>query len=378
MVNSSKREYLDAIRERYRRASREYKSRILDEFCEVCGHHRKHAIRLLNKDRRKRKKKPGRASEYGKEECQVLKDLWLTSNKPCSKRMKSMIMIWLPFYEKEYGDLAAEVKEKLHRISPRSIDRLLKPVRRRYGSRGLCGTRPGTMLKNQIPIKTSHWDVSKPGFVEADTVAHCGNSLEGDFIWSLTFTDIYSGWTENRAVWNKGSAGICEQIRNIEDGLPFCIQGFHCDNGSEFLNHHLWRYFTNRKEPVGMTRSRPYRSNDNAHVEQKNWTHVRLLLGYQRIENQDLLARINQLYERWSLFNNFFNTNFKIREKTRINSRYKKRYDEPKTPYQRLMESPDVLEVQKTHLTELWSNLNPYSLKRQIDHYQSEILRSAR
>ena len=378
MVNSSKKEYLVAIRERYRRASRKYKKHILDEFCEVCGHHRKHAIRLLNEDRRKRKKKPGREAQYGKEECHVLKGIWLASNRPCSKRIKSMIPIWLPFYENEYGNLAEKVKDKLHQISPRSIDRLLKPVRKRYGSRGLSGTRPGTMLKNQIPIKTSHWDVSRPGFVEADTVAHCGNSLEGNFVWSLTFTDIYSGWTENRAVWNKGSEGVCRQIRNIEDGLPFCIQGFHCDNGSEFLNHHLWRYFTDRKEPVKMSRSRPYRSNDNAHVEQKNWTHVRLLLGYQRIEEKSLLEEINYLYECWSLFNNFFNVNFKIVEKTRVNSRYLKKYDTPKTPYHRLMESPDITEPQKTYLSEVYGSLNPYSLKKQVDHYQAQILKSVR
>jgi len=378
MVNSSKKEYLDAIRERYRRAGRKYKKRILDEFCKVCGHHRKHAIRLLNQDRRKRNKKPGREPEYGREECHVLKDIWIASNKPCSKRMKSMIPIWLPFYEKEHDDLAVETREKLLKISPRSIDRLLKPVRERYGSRGLSGTRPGTMLKNQIPIRTNHWDVSKPGFVEADTVAHCSNSLEGDFVWSLTFTDIYSGWTENRAVWNKGASGVCEQIKNIEEGLPFRILGFHCDNGSEFLNHHLWKYFTDRKEPVNMSRSRPYKSNDNAHVEQKNWTHVRLLLGYQRIENRSLLPEINTLYGCWALFNNFFNTNFKIKEKTRINSRYYKKYDEPKTPYNRLMESKDITEAQKTYLTEVWINLNPYALKKQIDHLQEKILRSLR
>jgi hypothetical protein len=378
MVTTTKKEYLEKIRERYRRAGRKYKKRILDEFCEVCGHHRKHAIRLLNEDRRKRKKRPGRAAEYGTGECHVLKGIWLASNKPCSKRMKTMIPIWLPHYEKEHGDLAAEIKEKLHRISPRSIDRLLKPVRKRYGSRGLCGTRPGSMLKNEIPIKTRHWDIGKPGFVEADTVAHCGTSLEGDFVWSLTFTDIYSGWTENRATWNKGSGGVCEQIKDIEEGLPFELLGFHCDNGSEFLNHHLWKYFTNRKEPVDMTRSRPYRSNDNAHVEQKNWTHVRLLLGYQRIDDKSLLPKINHLYGCWSLFNNFFNTSFKIREKIRVGSKYQKKYDEPQTPYLRLMESSDVTEVQKTYLTELYSNLNPFDLKRQIDHYQKEIMQSLR
>ena len=374
MVNTSKREYLERIRERYRRAGRKYKKRILDEFCEVCGHHRKHAIRLLNEDRRKRKKKPGRNAEYGPGERKVLKNIWLTAERPCSKRLKAILPVWLPFYEKEHGDLAEDVCLNLARISPRSIDRLLKPVRQRYGSRGLCGTKPGTLLKNLIPIKTSHWDITKPGFVEADTVAHCGGSLEGDFVWSLTFSDVFSGWTENRAVWNKGAHGVHKQIEDIEQNLPFAILGFHCDNGSEFLTHHLYSYFTERKAPVAFTRCRPNKKNDNAHVEQKNWTHVRLLLGYQRIEDPAMVATINHLYRCWNLFNNFFCANLKLQEKQRINSRYKKKYDDGKTPYQRLIESEEVNEAQKTHLTELRCNLNPYALRRQIDYHQKQIL----
>jgi len=289
-----------------------------------------------------------------------------------------MLPTWLPFYEKEHGDLANNVSRNILHISPRSIDRLLKPVRKRYGSRGLCGTKPGTLLKNLIPIKTSHWDITKPGFMEADTVAHCGGSLEGSFVWSLTFTDIFSGWTENAAVWNKGSHGVHKQIKRIEDNLPFAILGFHCDNGSEFLTHHLYSYFTDRKAPVTFTRSRANRKNDNAHVEQKNWTHVRLLLGYQRIEDQSLISKINHLYTCSNLFNNFFCANLKIQEKIRINSRYKKKYDEGKTPYQRLMESPEMNEAQKTYMTELRANLNPYALRRQIDYHQKQIMATLR
>jgi len=371
-------EYTERIRERYRRAGKEYKQRILDEFCKVCGYHRKHAIRLLNQDRRRRKKKPGRVSQYGPDERKVLKNIWLTGELPCSKRLKAMLPTWLPFYESEHGDLAEEVCRNLDRISPRSIDRLLKPVRAHYGFRGLCGTKPGTLLKNQIPIKTSHWDITKPGFVEADTVAHCGGSLEGSFVWSLTFSDIFSGWTENRAVWNKGSHGVHQQIKDIEDNLPFAVQGFHSDNGSEFMTHHLLSYFTKRKDPVVFTRSRPNKKNDNAHVEQKNWTHVRHLLGYERIEDPEMVARINHLYRCWNLFNNFFCANLKLQEKVRVNSRYKKKYDKGAIPYHRLMESSDVNEAQKTHLTEVYCNLNPYALKRQITYHQKQILSTLR
>jgi hypothetical protein len=378
MVKDAKKEYLEQIRERYRRASREYKKRILDEFCEVCGYHRKHAIRLLNQDRRRRKKKPGREPAYGAGERKVLKNIWLNADRPCSKRLKAILPTWLQFYEKEHGNLAVQVRLKLARISARSIDRLLRPVRQRYGSHGLCGTKPGTLLKNLIPIKTSHWDVTKPGFVEADTVAHCGGSLEGNFVWSLTFTDVFSGWTENRAVWNKGAYGVHKQIEDIEGNLPFRILGFHCDNGSEFLTHHLYSYFTERKAPVAFTRSRPNKKNDNAHVEQKNWTHVRLLLGYQRIENPELVAKINHLYQAWNMFNNFFCANLKLLEKQRVNSRYKKNYDHGATPYQRLMASDQINEAQKTHITELMCNLNPYALRRQIDYHQRQILSALR
>jgi hypothetical protein len=210
--------------------------------------------------------------------------------------------------------------------------------------------------------------------MQADTVAHGGESTEGDFVYSLTLTDCCSGWTENRATWNKGAHGVLEQIKDIEQVLPFTIQGFHSDNGSEFLNHHLYRYYLKRKMPIEQTRGRPRHGNDQPHVEQKNWSHVRLLLGYQRIEDPELVPRINELYQLWGLFNNFFCPNLKLVHKTKVGSRYKKRYDEPKTPYQRLMQSEHINEAQKTYLTELYCNLNPFKLKKQIDRMQRQIL----
>ena len=378
MVQKTKREYVEAIRSRYKKAGLEGKQRILDEFCAVCGYHRKHAIRLLNRSKAVQKRKPGRPSEYGEPERKVLEVIWLTANRPCSVRFKEAIVVWLPYYEMEHGHVSDDQRKRLLRISARSLDRLMKPVRRLHGIRGRCGTRPGSLLKNQIPIKTDHADVNKPGVMEADTVAHCGNSLDGSFVWSLTLTDIFSGWTENRAVWNKGYEGVRQAIRDVEQKLPFALTGFHSDNGGEFLNHHLIRYFQERNMPVDYSRGRPYHKNDTAHVVQKNYTHVRLLLGYQRIDKEDRIPIINQLYEAWALFNNFFSPTLKLIEKKKVGSKYIKKYDAPQTPYQRLMTSADILEPVKTWLTEIFCNINPFNLKRQIDFKQNQILKELR
>jgi hypothetical protein len=378
MVQKTKREYVEAIRSRYKKAGLEGKQRILDEFCAVCGYHRKHAIRLLNRSAAVQKRKPGRPSEYGESERKVLEVIWLTANRPCSIRFKAAIVVWLPYYEMEHGRVSDDQRKRLLRISARSLDRLMKPVRRLHGTRGRCGTRPGSLLKNQIPIKTDHADVNKPGVMEADTVAHCGNSLDGSFVWSLTLTDIFSGWTENRAVWNKGYEGVRQAIKDVEQKLPFALTGFHSDNGGEFLNHHLIRYFQERNMPVDYSRGRPYHKNDTAHVEQKNYTHVRLLLGYQRIDNEDRVPIINQLYEAWALFNNFFSPTLKLIEKKKVGSKYIKKYDAPQTPYQRLMSSVDIFEPVKTWLTEIFCNINPFALKRQIDFKQNQILKELR
>jgi len=224
-----------------------------------------------------------------------------------------------PSYEHEFGPLAPDVAAKLLRASAATLDRLLRPLRALHPKRR-CTTRPGSLLKTQIPIRTHFWDVDRPGFFEADTVAHCGNSMAGDFVHSLTFTDICSGWTENRAVWGRGSLGVLERIQDIEAHLEFPVLGFDCDNGSEFLNHHLVRYFTDRpKQPALFSRSRPYAKNDNAFVEQKNWTHVRQLLGYDRLDKPALVPLINALYaNEWSSLTNFFCPTLKLKSKTRL------------------------------------------------------------
>jgi hypothetical protein len=384
MVLRSKRDYLKAISSRYRRASKNAKTIILDEFCENCGYNRKYAIRLLRKLNKspsgKNDKRPGPKTIYHEAKLiEALKRIWFATDQMCSKKLKVAIPLWLPFYEKEYEPLETVLKDKLLHASPATIDRLLKPFRALY-KKGRCTTKPGTLLKNQIPISTNHWDVSRPGFFEADTVAHCGNSMAGDFVYSLTFTDILSGWTENRAVWGRGSQGVLKRIEDIEQGLVFPILGFDCDNGAEFLNYHLVSYFTDRpKTPVLFSRSRPYHKNDNAFVEQKNWTHVRQLLGYDRFDKPELVGLINDLYKHeWSLFTNYFCPTLKLKSKSRINSKYVKTYETPKTPCQRLLDSEHITASAKHHLKEVYNSLNPFTLKRKIEEKLKTIFSTLR
>jgi hypothetical protein len=361
----SKREYLGQIRSRYHRAGRVHKGKILDEYCQVCGYDRKYAIKRLAADPRRGRRKAGRKPRYDPEQLlPVLKQVWLASDQMCSKRLCAALPQWLP----HLTSLGAASKTQLLSLSPATLDRLLKPVRVRYPGKGLGGPKPGTLLKHQIPIRTGNWDITRPGFIEADTVAHGGNSLAGDFVWSLVFTDIFSGWTQLRAVWNKGAAGIQEQIADLEKQTPFALQGFDCDHGSEFLNYPLLNYFTQRQQPVAFTRSRPYHKNDNAHVEQKNWTHVRQLLGWERIENPRLVGWINDLYRtEWSAYQNFFCPSLKLVSKTRVRSRYVKRYDRPQTPYARLLQSPHVSPQNKHQLQTTYATLNPFALKKIIE-----------
>ena len=378
MVNESRSEYRAAITGRYRKAGRKYKKLILDEFCRICGYHRKHAIRLLREAAPRQQGQRGARRKYDADVIHILEEIWLATNRLCSKLLKAALPIWLPHYLKSHR-VCSEVAEKVLKVSPATIDRLLKTTRRVQGGRGLCGTRPGTWLKHQVPIKTDHGDVDKPGFLHADTVAHGGDSMEGDFAWTLTLTDVLSGWTENRAVWNKGYEGIRQALRETEDELPFLLLGFHSDNGGEFLNHHLFRYLRERERPIAFTRGRPSHKNDNPYAEQKNWSRVRQLLGYQRIEDPSLIPTMNQLYRTCSLFSNFFCPTLKLQKKSKIGSRYVRTYEKlPRNPCQRLMDSPHLFEPQKIHLAVVLANLDPFALKKLIDHQQRTVLNALR
>lgn len=379
MVLNSRKEYLLSIKDRYAGSSKKGKKLILDEFCAVCGYNRKYACRLLNKKTDRPRRKPGRKPRYLKAILEPLKNLWFATDQMCSKKFVAAIPTWLPFYEAEYGPLLPHLKGQILRISPATIDRILKPIRIKFKVKGLSGTKPGSLLKNQIPIRTDFWDVSRPGFLEADTVALCGNSLAGNFVWALTLTDIHSTWTENLAVWTKNAHGVVNAIKNIEAKLPFQILGFDSDNGSEFLNQYLLEYFTDRKQNlIAFTRSRPYKKNDNAHVEQKNWTHVRQLLGYDRFEKFELVELINDLFcNAWGPYQNFFCPSMKLVSKTKINSKYVKKYDLPKTPYQRLLESKEITDEKKARLIKTFKSLNPFTLKKMIER-KLKVVSSAR
>lgn len=373
--------YLDNMLKRYKSANRRQKGELLDELCAASGYHKKHAIRLLNKRKKRRpcpKETRGRPEKYLHNlYLEPLKNIWLSADQLCGKRLKMALPLWLPHYSEEYGELAPAVYQGLLGMSASTIDRLLADSRVKC-RKGLSGTKPGKILKKHIPIKTDQWDEAKPGFLEADTVAHCGTSLEGSFAWSLTVTDIYSGWTENRAVWNKGAIGVLNQISDIENKLPFEILGFDSDNGSEFLNWHLIRYFTNEQRPknIQFTRSRPYHSDDNAHVEQKNWTHVRQVFGYERFSNQAVVELMNDLYKNeMSQMNNYFLPNTKLIEKQRVESKIIKKHDKPATPYQRLIKSEHISELKKKELTEIYNSLNPFEIKKTIKKKVDRIFR---
>jgi hypothetical protein len=363
--------YLKNLSKRYKEAKKHEKGEIITELCEASGYHRKHAIRLLHKISKKQKQrlKTGRPKIYADNVyLDPLKRIWLLMDQPCGKRLKMALPIWMPFYGETYGVLEPKVYDSLLSMSAATIDRMLAPLRTQY-KRSYGGTKPGSILKKHIAIKTDQWNEDKPGFLEADTVAHCGTSLSGSFVWSLTMTDICSGWTENRAIWNKGAAGVLAQIADIENCLPFLILGFDSDNGNEFLNWHLIRYFSNEQgeQRVIFTRSRPYHSDDNAHVEQKNWTHVRQLFGYYRFDNPELVELMNDLYKNEvSQLNNFFMPNFKLIAKQRIGSKIIKKHTKPATSYQRLMQSNHIDDAIKKKLTEQYSQLNPFILQKMI------------
>jgi hypothetical protein len=381
MSAKSRREVLEQARERYRRRSgKEARSRLLDEVCAFCGYERKYAIKLLGGKREIAgsggRRRGGSRPVYGEAERRVLKVIWLAAEQPCGRRLKAALGIWLPHYEKRHGALPAPLRARVLAASAATIDRLLAPCRLTLGSRGRSGTRPGTLLRSQIAVRTEHWDVSGPGYLEADTVAHCGESLSGEFCWSLTMTDVHTQWTETRAVENRGQAAVAGRIAEIEAALPFAILGFDSDNGGEFINWHLAGYFRDRPRPVEFTRSRAYHKNDNARVEQKNWTHVRQLVGYGRFEGARAAQLLNTLYARyWSPFRNFFCPVMKHLRTERIGSRKRRVYDQPATPFERLKACPQADREQIARLEKVFAVLDPFELKATIETKLRTLLR---
>ena len=377
---------------RYQKASRKGKRIILDEFVHSTGYHRTYASYLLSHHgkrvvvarkttivgdigKRVRKK---REPVYGAEVVEALKRIWGILDLICGKRLKTALPEVIPKLER-WGELkvSAEVREKLLKMSASTIDRVLTAERRRIELRSRSGTKPGTLLKHQVPIRTfCEWDESKPGFMEVDLVSHGGGDERGDFCQTLSATDISSAWTETEAVRNKAQAHVFEGLTKIRARLPFALLGLDSDNGSEFINAHLVAYC--EQEQITFTRSRPYRKNDNCYVEQKNYTVVRKTVGYMRHDTTKELEILNRLYSYLRLYTNYFLPSMKLSEKTRIGSKVVKRYEEPKTPYKRLLESPSVDRRIKRRLRAEYEQLNPAQLRREIMWLQQMLLKAVR
>jgi len=379
MSPQSKKEYRKTLGLRYQKASRKQKSQILDEICANLGFNRKYAIRWLRNWKpprcREPKNKPGPKPRYQHPDfLDALKEIWIATNLICSKRLKEAIPDWIGPYQQLYGYLPREIREKLLRISPSAIDQALKPIRALYRGKGRSTTKPGLLLKHHIPVKTGQWNEFKPGFIETDTVAHCGSTVDGVYAFTTNSVDIATNWSEQRATYGKGFREIAAQIEDMEHALPFPILGIDFDNGGEFLNRYLFNYFLKRKKPVQFTRSRAYHKNDNAHVEGKNWTHVRQWLGYRRFEDTRIVGLLNDLYRsEWRLYHNLFIPSVKLLSKERIASRIFKKHDKPKTPYQRILESKHIPKSTKEHLKALFNTLNPFKLKKTIDEKIARI-----
>ena len=388
VTKQSNKEYMNEMRPRYRSASKKEQGVLLNEMMSVCKWNRKYLIRVLNKKPAPRyptsvyggRQKPaGRPREYHAPEILAfLLAVWHASNQACSKRLEHVLHLWLPYYEAFSGvSLRLEHQVLILRLSHSTIDRLLAPDRQRYRvGKGRTTTKPGTLLKKRIPIKTNQWDEKRPGFLEVDTVAHCGTSTSGMFAYTLNTVDIGSGWVEPRAIWGKGEIGVVGAIADIENSLPFPIRGVDVDNGSEVLNHHMEEYLTGRKRRPEYTRSREYRKNDNAHIEGRNWTHIRQYLGYERFDNPAVVALMNDLYaNEYSLLINFFLPSVKLQEKERIGSKIIKRHDKPMTPCDRLLSSRHISKEKKQSLREQRARLNPFLLYQAVHQKIRRIFR---
>ncbi len=373
MNSMGRREYLRAIHARYQRSKPEAKGAILDEFCSVCGYHRKYAIRLLAQPRPEARPGPrrSRGPSYGRPVIEVLVKIWEAAGYPWSVRLKALLPTWLPWLRKRRA-ISLETERQLLAISARQIDRRLKPRKTDLRRRMYGRTKPGTLLKHHIPIKTDHWDVRSPGFTEIDLVSHSGDCAEGEFAHSFNVTDIHTTWTETRAVMGKGQTGIVAALEDMRLSLPFPLRGIDSDNGSEFLNHHLVSYC--KAQGIQFTRGRPYKKDDNAHIEQKNWTHVRKLIGWDRYDNTTAVQLLNDLYRHeLRLMMNLFQPSVKLMKKERVGSRLKRIYHVPQTPLERLLAHPEADPMKLAELVRLRDSTDPFMLARTIEDKLTRI-----
>jgi len=361
----AQREYLARMRERYLIAKRQEKSRLLDEAVAVTGRHRKGLIRAWRAGPRPvRRRRAGRPTRYGPAVVRALVAIWTAAGYPWSQRLKALLPTWLPWARRRLG-LTPATEAGLGRISARQIDRVLAPQKRTIRRRQYGRTKPGTLLKHHIALRTDRWRVTAPGFTEIDLVAHSGDRADGEFAYTLNLTDIHTTWVESGALLGKSQVRVQETLERLRAALPFALQGIDSDNGSEFINAHLHRYC--RRQQIQFTRGRPYKKDDNAHIEQKNWTHVRKLMGYVRYDSEAAVAAMNAVYADLRLLQNLFLPSVKLVTKARVGARVRRRYDPPQIPLDRVRACPEADEATVQALVALRARVDPFQLAQRID-----------
>ncbi len=375
MGQRTRTELLSKLRRRDLHAGAGYKGKLLDQAQEMLGYHRKAAIRALRAPELEPGPRiiSGRPISYEpKKLLPWLRPIWQATDYACGRRLVAMLPEWIPAYEQHERRLPGEVREKLLAASGRTLDRLLEPLR--AGGAGRCLTRPGTLLRHQIPIRGSVWEEGKAGWLEVDTVALCGGSVAGEFVWMVDGVDYATTWVELRAIWGRGQAATLVALRDMEASLPFELLGLDSDNGGEFLNYHVMRWLQKRPRPVFMTRSRPYKKDDNAHVEQKNWTHIRQCFGYERHDNPEVVELINTLVKgAYGQLLNYFHASLKLERKERVEGRVRRVYGDAQTPLARVLASAEVSASTKRRLEQEKARRNPFALKQMVGRSLKEI-----
>jgi hypothetical protein len=357
-------------------ADRETKSQLLDEAVAMTGRHRKSLIRAWRLGSRPAQavRRACRPTRYGPAVVRALVVIWTAAGYPWSLRLKALLPTWVPWARRRLS-LASVTEANLRQISARQMDRLLRPHRQKIQRRQYGRTKPGTLLKHHIPLRTDRWDVREPGFTEIDLVAHSGDRADGDFAHTLNVTDIHTTWVESAAVLGKSQVRVRAALEQLRTQLPFALRGIDSDNGSEFINDHLWRFC--QAEQIQFTRGRPYKKDDNAHIEQKNWTHVRKLMGYVRYDTTAAITAMNAVYADVRLLQNLFLPSVKLVRKERVGARVRRRYEAPRTPLERVRDCAAADPVPLAQLIELQRTLDPFELARRVDHGLDRVYRLA-
>jgi len=376
MTLKSIQEYIEAIRDRYCKATRAEKGQILNEFVKVTGYHRKAAIRVLTRNLRCEVSKRGRPASY-RHLLQPLRSLWEISDRLCSRRLKPFLPEMIQVLRRQ-GEihLDAQAESQLAKLSASTIDRMLRPYRQRGGRKPLSATSRSKLLKSSIPIRTfADWPENKSGYLEIDLVAHGGESVAGFFLYTLCGVDVASGWNECVPVWGKGQVRVKSAVHRLRRRLPFLLLGLDSDSGSEFINFCFSRYC--QEEKIAFTVSRPYKKNDSCYVEQKNGNIVRRLVGYDRYSSKMAYQSLERLYDILRLYVNFFQPSMKLIGKTRQGAKVHKIYDVAQTPYRRLLQSEVLNAKGQQDLAAIYQGLNPVRLLQQINDNLNQLWKLA-